>query len=119
MSNYKADTTRNLRHSVVQEYMAALLVNRIRLAFEGSLVESHREDCEDVLYCRWKRVLAIYSVQYDLQGDTKRLDFVDMLSDKVWLFGRGVKKSERSVLLQQDAIVKSGADIRINFYIDV
>lgn len=78
--------------------------NRMMEAFGATLAESH-DCCDDVWYCRWKRVVAVCSIQYDLPGGSIGRKFVDMLSDEIRLFSRRVSKLERlivflSVMLQ-------------------
>ena len=90
---------------------------RLMKAFGATLTVNCGDNRYDIWYCRWKRVIAVCGIHYDLPGGAIGYHFVDLLSDEVCFLRRGAFKSERlivflSVMLQCDIIVKKGIDIR-------
>ena len=85
--------------------------------FGATLAVYCGENRGDIWYCRWKRVIAVRGIHYDLPGGATGRHFVDLLSDEVCSLSRRAFKSERlivflSVMLQRDIMVKKGTDIR-------
>ena len=66
---------------------------------------------------RWTRIVGLKSQLYDLPGGAVGREFVSLLTGEVTILSRGEAKSEclivcMNVMLQRDAMVRRGADIR-------